>query len=205
MKGLLLKELYVTLKSFRMYFIIDAVFIAISFIVDNGVMFLVYPLLMSGIIPISLLNFDERSKWIEYSGALPYSPAQIVSSKYIYGLLFEVFSAVVTFAFMLLHVNVVGAMPLADSLVTFGGMVILSFVIPSTSLPFCFRYGTEKGRLVYFVFIFILTWLFFKLEGEIYTMQFDKLVWIIVSAVVFLYVLSWLASVSLYKRRTVKG
>lgn len=205
MKGLLLKELYVTLKSCRMYFIIDAVFIAISFIVDNGVMFLVYPLLMSGIIPISLLNFDERSKWIEYSGALPYSSAQIVSSKYIYGLLFEVFSAVVTFAFMLLHVNVVGAMPLADSLVTFGGMMILSFIIPSTSLPFCFRYGTEKGRLVYFVFIFILTWLFFKFEDEIYTTRSDKLVWIIVSAVVFLYVLSWLASVSLYKRRTVKG
>lgn len=205
MKGLLLKEFYVTLKNCRMYFIIDAVYIAISFIIDNGVTFLVFPLLISGVIPISLLNFDEKSKWVEYSGALPYSSAQIVSSKYIYGLLFEVFSAVVMFAFMLLHVNVVGAMPLADSLVMFGGMMILSFIIPSTSLPFCFRYGTEKGRLVYFVFIFILAWLFFKFEDKIYTMRFDKLVWIIVSAVVILYVLSWLASVSLYKRRTVKG
>lgn len=205
MKGLLLKEFYVTLKSCRMYFVIDAVFIAISFFVDNGTAFLVYPLLISGIISISLLNYDERSNWVEYSGALPYSSAQIVSSKYIYGLLFEVFSAVVTFAFLLLHVNVVGTMPLADSLVTFGGMIVISLVIPSTSLPFCFRYGTEKGRLVYFVFIFILTWLFFKFEEEIYTMRFDKLVWIIVSAVTALYVLSWLASVSLYKRREIKG
>lgn len=205
MKGLLLKEFYVTLKSCKMYFVIDAVFIAISFFVDNGTAFLVYPLLISGIISISLLNYDERSNWVEYSGALPYSSAQIVSSKYIYGLLFEVFSAVVTFAFLLLHVNVVGTMPLADSLVTFGGMIVISLVIPSTSLPFCFRYGTEKGRLVYFVFIFILTWLFFKFEEEIYTMRFDKLVWIIVSAVTALYVLSWLASVALYKKRAVKG
>lgn len=206
MKGLLLKDFYVTLKRFKLYLIIDAVFIAMSFFIDNdGITFLVFPLVIAGTIPISLLYYDERSKWVDYSGALPYSPVQIVSSKYIYGLLFEMFIALVTFAFLLLHTNVIGAVPLEDALYMFGGIFIVSLVIPSMSLPICFRYGTEKGRIVNFVFIFIPTWLIFEFEEELHTIQIERIVWIIITAAAALYVLSWLASVSLYKRRTVKG
>lgn len=205
MKGLLLKDLYVTLKKFGIYFIIDAVFIAISFFVGDGITYLVFPLMIAGIVPISLLYNDERSKWVDYSGALPYSSVQIVSSKYIFGLLFELFTALVTFAFLLLHTNVIGTVLLEDALVTFGGIFIASLVVPSMSLPLCFVYGTEKGRIVNFVFIFVLTWLLVEFEEELRTIQLEHIVWIIVTAAAVLYVLSWIASVSLYKKRAVKG
>lgn len=168
-------------------------------------MFLVFPILFSGTIPITLLSHDEKSRWLEYSGSLPYSFAQIVSSKYIYGLLLEAISVLVTFAFLLLQTEVMGKMALTDALYTFGGMILLSLVVPSTSLPFCFRYGTEKGRYVYFVFILVMTWLLFEYGEKLHTFQLESIIPIVVTAVVVLYSLSWLVSVSFCKKRFVKG
>ena len=87
MKGLLLKDWYMMKKYCRMYIFIAAVFIAVS-LVNNGNMFFVfYPCLLCGMIPVNLLGYDERSRWMQYSGTMPYTKTQIVSGKYLVGLL----------------------------------------------------------------------------------------------------------------------
>lgn len=89
MKGLITKDIFMIAKYFKLYFLMDVIFIAVAFFSPDSSSFLMIPVLLSGIIPITLLAYDERSHWTEYSGALPYSKAQIVSAKYLIGLLLQ--------------------------------------------------------------------------------------------------------------------
>ena len=62
-------------KYYKMSFLIDIVFIAVSFVSKENLAFLIFPLIISGVLPITMLGFDEKFKWTHYSGALPYSAA----------------------------------------------------------------------------------------------------------------------------------
>ena len=81
MKGLLLKDLYMSAKYCRAFIAIVIIFLAVSFWGDGNAFFIIYPVLLAGIIPTSLISYDERHKWDKYSGTLPYSRAQLVSAK----------------------------------------------------------------------------------------------------------------------------
>ncbi|MDE7281371.1 MAG: ABC-2 transporter permease, partial [Ruminiclostridium sp.] len=67
MKGLILKDLYMTVKYCRIYLLIAVVFIAVSFVGNDSLFFIFYPCLFCGMIPVSLLGYDERSRWLQYS------------------------------------------------------------------------------------------------------------------------------------------
>ncbi|MDE6726768.1 MAG: ABC-2 transporter permease [Oscillospiraceae bacterium] len=208
MKGLMLKEFYVALKSCKLYIIVDVIFIAMSFALNDHLndsfMFLMFPVLIAGEISISLLWHDEKSKWVEYSGALPYSAAQMVSSKYLFSFVFEVITTLVTFLALAIHVNTIGDAELSEVGLMFGGMCIISLIIPSVSLPLCFKFGTERGRIIFFMFIFIMAFVLAKFADKLYAIANNNyIIWIIIAAVAALYVLSWFISVSIYSKREI--
>lgn len=204
MKGLLLKDFYVTMKCCKMYFLIDLIFIALSFISNDSFMFLLYPVLMSGVLGISLLSFDEKFKWVKYSGALPYSSAQMVLSKYIFGLVIQVLTTLEVFLALIIRVNVMDGITFYEAALSLGGMFVFSLMIPSFSLPFCFKFGTEKGRIFYFVFVFAMAALLLrsadKLERFIKT---NYLVLIVTAAIIVIYALSLIISIALYSKREI--
>ncbi len=213
MKGLLLKDFYVTMKSCKMFFIVYAIFIAMSFALsdstDESFLFMMYPVLMSGVLAMSLLSFDEKFKWIKYSGALPYSPAQIVLSKYLFGFIYQVLTALIVFLALVVWANTIGDTTLSEAAFSLGGMFTISLVIPSVSLPFCFKFGTEKGRIFYFVFAFGLGAVFFKFADKYFAYKYEEhiktnyfpLIW--VAAVVVLYAISLAISIAVYRKREI--
>ena len=81
MKGLLLKDLYMAAKYCRAFLLIVVVFLAVSFFGDDNIFFVVYPAMIAGIVPVTLISYDERDKWDLYAGTLPYTGSQPVSSK----------------------------------------------------------------------------------------------------------------------------
>ena len=89
MKGLLLKDLYMSVKYCRVFFLAVICFIAVSFFNDD-MLFIVYPSLIAGIVPLSLISYEERDKWTQYSGTLPYTRAQIVTGKYLISLIYGI-------------------------------------------------------------------------------------------------------------------
>ena len=89
MKGLLLKDFYMAAKYCRAFLLLVIVFLAVSIWGDENVFFVIYPVLIAGMIPVTLYSYDEREKWTLYSGTLPYTRTQFVSSKYLVGLFFE--------------------------------------------------------------------------------------------------------------------
>ena len=83
MKGLLLKDWYMMKKYCRYYLFVSIGFIILSMMSSGNMFFIFYPCLLAGMIPVNLLGYDERSRWTEYVGTLPYTKTQIVSAKYL--------------------------------------------------------------------------------------------------------------------------
>ena len=151
MKALLVKDLYMAAKYCRSYLLIAAVFIAIMVMNDGkmSMFYVVYPCLMCGMVPVNLLSYDERSGWLKYSAALPYTKLQIVSGKYLIGLIMQGAMLIVTGIAQGIKMSVQGGFELGSYLLVMVTVLLLSVLSSSLSLPFVFKLGTEKGRTVY--------------------------------------------------------
>lgn len=204
MKGLLLKDFYMTVKYCKMIFLLDFIFIAASFFSWRNITFLLFPVVFSGTISITLLSLEERCKWTSYSGSLPYSSAQIVSAKYLIGLIIQAAISFVIFLALLVRIGYLGGaeMNIGNAVVLVAGMFVISLVSPALCLPFCFRFGTEKGRIVYYVvagaFVALSTQFVRAVTIDDKLYEYGA---IIAGVLVVLYALSWIVSIPLYKRR----
>ncbi len=203
MKGLIIKDIYMALKYCKFLFLIDVVFIVMSFLSADNIMFMMFPILFSGVIPITLLSCDERCGWTVYSGTLPYSGAQIVSAKYITGLLIGIVSSAVIMGLMTLRMSVMGSEDIAGALIGVGAVFVASLLIPAVCLPFCFKFGTEKGRIVYFVVIILVITGIGSFAGSKGTFENIKgIMPIIPAAIALLYIASLVISVMLCGSKT---
>ena len=139
MKGLLLKDFYMAEKYCRAFFLIVVIFFGISLLGSASFFLLVYPCILMGLIPSSLLSYDEREKWDVYSGTLPCTRAQLVSGKYLTGLLGELPVILLTVALYGVSQARTGAFDPAVLARMAGVMLLLGLIGPATTLPFLFR------------------------------------------------------------------
>ena len=206
MKGLLLKDWYMMRKYCRSYLLIAAVFIAVSLYRNDNLFFIFYPCLLCGMIPVNLLGYDERSRWMQYSGTLPYTKTQIVSAKYLIGLLAQVTILIVTGIAQGVKMTVAGNFVFGEFVVLMLLMLIVATLTSSISLPFIFKLGVEKGRTAYFIMIgfvcgaSILASSFFRgqLVAEI---EPNAILAALAVAGIGVYALSWYLSVVFFKGR----
>ena len=153
MKGLLLKDAYLAWTHFKGYILLVLAFTAIS-IAEPGNFFLTfYPCMISGMIPVNLMAYDERSKWDIYTGLLPFTRAQIVASKYIFGLLSQGVILVLVAAGNIFRIIFIGGIDWKYLFDLMGIMMMLAAVSVSLPLPFIFKMGVEKGRMGYYMMI----------------------------------------------------
>ncbi len=208
MKGLLLKDFYLMRKYCRAYLLFILIFIAVAHVGGASLFFVFYPCIFSSMIPITLLSYDERSKWSEYCGTLPYTKTQIVSAKYLMGIFAQLFVLVLSGISQAVRMNMDGTFVLSDYLMLMAILLILSCAATSIVLPFMFKMGVEKGRIAYFVMIGILS------AGSIAAAgcfsNFNTILTpigiliIICGAAVAIYALSWYLSIVFYKKRETK-
>ncbi len=153
MKGMIQKDLYLSWKYYKPYFLISIFFIVLSFWTVKNVFMLTYPLMLIGMIPMDLQRVDEAFKWDAYSGSLPCTKKQIVSEKYIIGLMFTV---PVT-ALMLLTNALDMALGGDFQWRVLGSMALIAwmmgFFTSAISLPLIFKFGSEKGRIAQYLII----------------------------------------------------
>ena len=88
------------------------------------------------LIPINLLVYDERSRWTQYSGTLPYTKTQIVSGKYLIGLLIQLTILVATGVGQAVKMSVAGGFVFRNFAVLMLLMLIVSTLSFSICLPF---------------------------------------------------------------------
>ena len=208
MKGLLLKDWYMVKKYCRAYLLIAIVFIAISFFSNDNMFFVFYPCLLCGMIPVNLLAYDERSHWMQYSGTLPYTKTQIVSGKYLIGLLAQLTVLAATGIAHGVKMYAAGNFVLGDFAVLMLLMLIVSTLSSSICLPFVFKLGVEKGRTAYYVMVGFVcgasvlasSILRGQLMGEI---QPNLILGLLAIVGISVYILSWYLSVMFFKKREI--
>lgn len=213
MKGLLLKDLYMSEKYCRVFLLIVVVFFGMSLMSGPGFFLLAYPCILMGLIPASLISYDEREKWDVYSGTLPCSRRQLVSCKYLVGLIGELPVICITTVLYALGLFRMGAFDPRAVLGMAAVFLLLGLIGPAATLPFMFRFGAEKGRIAYFAVIILLCGVsaaFGSIQGSgvgenaltagIVMPQAGVSFFLAVLAVL-LYAGSWKLSIAFYKKR----
>lgn len=203
MKGLLLKDFYMLMKYCRVQLLIMLGFICISAWNSSESFFLFYPCILSGMLPITLLSYDERSKWDKYSCTLPYTRAQLVSAKYLIGLFLQLAVLVLSGAARAYALIRSGSLVIGDFLMEMSALAMASCVCASVCLPFMFKMGVEKGRMAYYIALGIAFSLCFaasKLLQEV-RIQFDFTFTALYLLCAAMYALSWYMSVRAYRNR----
>ncbi|MBE5893009.1 MAG: ABC-2 transporter permease [Lachnospiraceae bacterium] len=206
MKGLLLKDWYMMKKYCKNYIFITAIFIAVSLVNEDNLFFVFYPCLLCGMIPVNLLGYDERSRWLQYSGTLPYTKTQLVSVKYLIGLMAQASVLIVTGLVQGIKMIINGTFVLGDFIVLLLLLLTMSAFTSSISLPFIFKLGVEKGRTAYYVMIGFVCGASVLasslLRGQMQTrIQPNLLLAVPAVAGMSVYALSWYLSIVFYKKR----
>lgn len=206
MKGLLLKEWYVVRSEYKVYFFMLVAFTIIAIAKGSGD-FIYYPMAFCAAIPTGLMGYDEKNRWEQYCGTLPYTKKQLVSEKYLIGL-----------AIQLVFLTVAGTTYVANAIIEdnfilgeFGAYMLVMFSVSmfSTSipLPFLFKMGAGKGIKFYIASIVLVMVAVGTLESALMNgsikigITTNLLALILAAAMVGLYILSWYLSIVFYKKR----
>lgn len=209
MKGLLLKDAY------QLWYYAKIVIVAAVVMMGAGVLsmmngsnfFIVYAGFLLGMMPMTLLAYDQTSKFSEYSAALPATKEEVVGCKYIVGLcglvLAEIFAAVALGVAHLHWVAVDGAL-VVSTLVQVGMATLLNSAI---LLPLSYRFGYEKAKYAFYVMVALIAGLMGAgvaanedgLAANLLPQGISPLALLGVAVVVLiLYALSWRLSVAWY-------
>ena len=141
MNGLLLKDWKTLLKQTKVMLTIMALFACVP-----GTYMSAFALFYAAMMPITALAYDERAKWDELAAMMPYTAKAIVGSKYALGLtlMAPVLALSVLFR-LIVHSTPIVSEDTMALLIT----ACLSLILMAIDLPFMFRFGVEKGRLIY--------------------------------------------------------
>ena len=155
MKGLLLKDYYMILKYCRIYGLIVLVFGACSLVDQSNLFMLAYPAVLCGINCVTLLSYDERSQWQQYCEILPYTRKQVVDAKYLLsGILISGLAGLLAAAHSLAGA-VRGNFNLIWVFEVFCLIWAVGYLFSAICLPMIFKFGSEKGRIMYIAVVII--------------------------------------------------
>ena len=150
MKALIQKDVYVLWKQMKIFLLVMLVIM-----VGNGSFGSVFVVVWCSMMPYTALAYDERCKWDQMAAMMPYSPRDLVLSKYVLGWLCAGAASAVVLAVQAiiraLHLSVATGTPLA---------VLMSFCASASvlaiTLPVMIWFSVERGRMVMFLVIFLL-------------------------------------------------
>ena len=206
MKGLLRKDYYMLFRNCRMLLLVIFIFLPLSALQEGGAFLIFYPALLISLLPSTLLAYDERDHWDSYCMTLPCTKSQLVASKYLLGLLNSSVVILLSMLVCLLRMSLTASFSTTELYTTFCLQAIISCLAPAFVLPFMFRYGTEKGRLVYYVVVVLFCMVTYgspdilSKTDIILSKGFFGLVTI---AAFVIYGLSCLLSIRLYQKREI--
>lgn len=206
MKGLLLKDGYMALKYCRAFLLVVLVFTAFSFFGNDNFFFILYPTILVGLVPVTLMSYEHQSRWDIYSAAFPYTRSQLVSVKYLVALIgiggCLLLTAVIRFFKMLQT----GSIEWEGYFTLLGMLFIAGLLTPSLILPFVFKFGVEKGRIAFYIMIALVCALTAALSTiaqntEVSLPSGWGIAAVCIAGGLLLFPLSWLLSIAFYKKR----
>ena len=208
MKGLLLKDAY-QMWCYTRWIILAAVvmmLVGVFSMKEGSNFFMLYGGLLLGILPMTLLSYDQSGRFSAYSAALPVTKEQLVGGKYLIGLCGMVLAELLSMAALAAAQLLWGTVTMQITVATLLQVAMLTLLGNVILLPLTYRFGYQKARYVYYLCIGLLASLmgYFVSSGDnalnsILPAQGSGLVLMaVLAAVLALYALSWQLSVAWY-------
>ena len=210
MIALLKKDIFVMDKQMRLLVVLAFVFLLLPG--TNGLGG-AYAVMISVMIPMSTISYDERCKWDRYAAMLPWTPRQIVGSKYIlhYGAMAMSMGLIVVGTYIR---SLYSEEPVIweDVWHMLAMYVVILAVLTVVIYPLLYRFGTERGRLILVAILMVIflvgmgaTFLvvenFDTIKGRLEVVPAPVLLMVGVALLVGANVLSYRLSVKFYLRR----
>lgn len=151
MKGLVLKDLLNLKQQAKIYLLIVAIWFGIGFADKNASFFSGVTMMLTILIPMTAIGYDDKAKWDRYALTMPISKTQLAISKHLLGLLCAFAGMVLSLLFQLIAIGV----PEMTDLIKYISISSLGIIILSILLPLIFYYGIEKARLLFLIVILI--------------------------------------------------
>ena len=148
MLGLLRKDLFVADQSGRLLLVLALVF---SVVPGMGSFGSTYAVMLALMMPLTSIAYDERSKWDKYAAMLPYTPGQIVWSKYLLAYFYTVLGGGIIVLGTFLRGITTGSADWKETMEMTVLMGVAMLFVMAVGLPVIYRFGSEKGRLAMFV------------------------------------------------------
>ena len=210
MKGLITKEFLVLIKNNKLQLFCILLMAVFGVVMKSAVYIMFIPLLFPMLVN-QVLTVDETSRWDKYSACFPVNKKDIVSSKYIVALMASLLSVVLSLAaFIAINIiNKENTVSMNDMVGYLTAAASASIILPSIMYPFDFKFGTAKGRLVYFTVIGVaiagLTAFFMKKDMTPYLSRITQPVFIaaIIAAALIIFIVSWFISANIYEAREI--
>ena len=207
MLGLVYKDLMVMRRTLLLYGAMGIVYGIIALYGDQYGMVFALMMIVSAMVPVSAISYDERSKWDKIVNTMPLSRKEIVLSKYLLAILLTAISSVIIFAFYML----VPEMPLEEKAVTTAVMAMMAMLYQAALMPVMFKFGSEKGRTMMLAILFVPAVLIFAI-GEMNIIDVNAAIsflerneamipYLMVGFVLAIYSLSMALSVKIYEKK----
>ena len=208
MKGLLLKDAYQMWCYTRWIILVSIAMMLVGtfFMKEGSNFFMLYGGLLLGMSPISLLAYDQGSRFSVCSAALPVTKEQLVGGKYLIGLCGMALAELLSMAALAAAQLLWGTVSVQITVATLIQVAMLTLLDNIILLPLFYRFGYEKAKYVYYLSIGMLGSFmgYFVSSGDraldsILPAQGLLLVLVVVLVVALaLYALSWRLSVAWY-------
>ena len=145
MKALLMKDLHIFWRRMKIVLVMLAVFAVIPSVFQTT-----FAITYAAMVPYTICSVDEANKWDQLAAMMPYSPVELVVSKYVLGFL-AIGLSLSLVAVSRPVVAFLGGEPTAWGLVL--AAVCISVLAMDLTLPFVFRFGVEKARMTMLLLI----------------------------------------------------
>ena len=158
MKGLLLKDAY-QMWSYTRWIILASVAMMLMgtfFMKEGSNFFMLYGGLLLGILPMTLLAYDQNGRFSAYSAALPVTKGQIVGGKYLIGLCGMVLAELLSMTALAAAQLLWGTVTVQLTVATLLQVAMLTLLGNIILLPLTYRLGYQKARYVYYLCIGLL-------------------------------------------------
>lgn len=167
MKALLIKDYWMLWADYKRGLVLPFLFVGVSF-ASGDIFWMLWPLYIIGLLPYVLCSYEEQSRWDLYAESMPYGRRTVVRAKFAL-LVIDTIVGTAGISVIYLIARLLGVFDepyLYIAVLCFCGSLVPGCVM----LPFLFKFGVAKSRMVYMVSIGLLgavTGLFSGSDGAI--------------------------------------
>lgn len=144
MKGILIKDGIVLKSQAKSFIFVYAVWGVMAVMYKNFYFLSGFICILTLMVPLNTMSYDEKAGWDKYVLTMPVSRKNMVIGKYVVGIISGAVAMLLSVAAALF----VGE-KILEVLISCAAVFAVSVMMISVVLPIIFKFGVEKGRLVF--------------------------------------------------------